>query len=487
MLDECLRHDDAHPATATAGAASPPPVEVPPWSSVGVPPPDVPGLPLIGALGMLLDPIQHIVGWFREYGPIFRVRLGGRAFVVLAGVEANRFIASGTDSGALSSESMWSDFKNDLNSNAAILGLDGEQHARVRKLVKPGYAVDLVHRRLPETFGIVDRAIGRLQAGAKLELLPFFQRLVTEQLGRLLTGTSPASEFDDLELFMRTALNAAVLGLWPRFLLRRPAYQRAKTRLRAFMRELVRRHRSAQRADGGPDLVDRLLAGVDADRAEPSLTQDDLFLLLLQPFLAGIDTSGTAATFATQRMLSEEGVLERVRSEADDLYAGGLDPARLGKCVALRGLLLESLRLHPIAPILLRRATRSFDVLGHRVEAGQELLFAIGTTNFLSEYFTEPLRFDIDRHRRDQHERRPASSFVPFGCGPHACLGARIAEVQVMSILAAVARHGRFRAEAQPWQLRLSQLPVPNGRGLFVRVQDGRFNRSATQRSASTP
>ena len=42
-------------------------------------PPLAPGLPVLGnALSMRIDPLAYLLGLYREYGPVFRVRMLGR-------------------------------------------------------------------------------------------------------------------------------------------------------------------------------------------------------------------------------------------------------------------------------------------------------------------------------------------------------------------------------------------------------------------------
>ena len=57
-------------------------------------PPFVRGVPFIGnAWEMGTDPGAFFVRCYREAGPIFRIRLFNKPYTVLAGPEANRFIA----------------------------------------------------------------------------------------------------------------------------------------------------------------------------------------------------------------------------------------------------------------------------------------------------------------------------------------------------------------------------------------------------------
>ena len=61
--------------------------------AISQPMPRAPGPPLVGSLvPMVRDPVRFLVDSYRECGPVFRLNVLGRRFVVLAGVDANQFV-----------------------------------------------------------------------------------------------------------------------------------------------------------------------------------------------------------------------------------------------------------------------------------------------------------------------------------------------------------------------------------------------------------
>src|SRR5260221_2053373 len=50
------------------------------------------------------------------------------------------------------------------------------------------------------------------------------------------------------------------------------------------------------------------------------------------------------------------------------------------------------------------------------------------------------LQFDLDRFRPPRNEHRKPGAYAPFGLGDHTCLGAGIAEVQLMTTMATLLR-----------------------------------------------
>ncbi|HEX2621730.1 MAG TPA: cytochrome P450, partial [Phototrophicaceae bacterium] len=61
---------------------------------VAVEPPSVPGLPLIGnSLKLMYDPQAYLLKLFQEYGPVYKIQMGFQRYTVMAGLEANQFLA----------------------------------------------------------------------------------------------------------------------------------------------------------------------------------------------------------------------------------------------------------------------------------------------------------------------------------------------------------------------------------------------------------
>ncbi|WP_222720384.1 cytochrome P450 [Actinomadura sp. HBU206391] len=82
----------------------------------------------------------------------------------------------------------------------------------------------------------------------------------------------------------------------------------------------------------------------------------------------------------------------------------------------------EMLRWHP--PVLSFRRTAVVDTVlaGQPIAAGDKVVVFHGSANYDERRFPDPLRFDITRNPNDH---------VSFGDGPHVCLGAHYARLQL--------------------------------------------------------
>lgn len=88
----------------------------------------------------------------------------------------------------------------------------------------------------------------------------------------------------------------------------------------------------------------------------------------------------------------------------------------------LSAFITETLRIEPPNHVLTRAADPDIDFYGHRIAAGSRALLVLAAANRAPRRFTDPATFDITRE-----DNRPLS----FGLGPHYCLGATSAKMQV--------------------------------------------------------
>ena len=71
--------------------------------------------------------------------------------------------------------------------------------------------------------------------------------------------------------------------------------------------------------------------------------------------------------------------------------------------------------MYPVAPVLVRTVTNSFDFAGYRIPAGENVMIATTVPHYLPECFPEPDRFDIDRYTPERAEHRQPEVYAPFG------------------------------------------------------------------------
>ena len=138
------------------------------------------------------------------------------------------------------------------------------------------------------------------------------------------------------------------------------------------------------------------------------------------------------------------------------LYYLAMNPAAVGELREHEELLPtaveEMLRLSCPVQLFGRNTTRDVELHGETIPAGAMIAAAFGSANVDPEVFPEPLELQLDR-KPNRH--------LTFGVGPHNCVGAPIARLEMELLLAGVAQ--RFSSvdiadhDALEWNPRLDR------------------------------
>ncbi len=161
-------------------------------------------------------------------------------------------------------------------------------------------------------------------------------------------------------------------------------------------------------------------------------------------------------------LLKQPDLLPPVPAEADLLFADGTPTAPgLRKLDFTHRVVLETLRMYPIAPAMIRTVANSFEFAGYTIPAGTQVIMATTVPRYLPVYFPYPERFDIDRYLPDRAEHRQPGAFASFGLGPHRGLGSGFAEVQIAVTLATIVHHAELVLDPPDYELQINPAPTP--------------------------
>ena len=167
-----------------------------------------------------------------------------------------------------------------------------------------------------------------------------------------------------------------------------------------------------RRARPQDDLVSKLVhAEIDGER----LTErefDTMFLLLV---VAGNETTRQAIAHGMLALTEHRDEWERLR----------VDTHLVAETAADEILRWSSPVLH-----FRRTATRDTEIRGRPIAAGDKVVVWYVSANFDEDVFEEPLRFDVGR--------RPNRHLTFGGGGPHYCLGAHLAKLEVQILFEAL-------------------------------------------------
>jgi cholest-4-en-3-one 26-monooxygenase len=193
-------------------------------------------------------------------------------------------------------------------------------------------------------------------------------------------------------------------------------------------------------ANPGDDIVTRL---IEADKDGRGLNDDEFGYFVIILTVAGNETTRNAITHGMNAFLDNP----------DQYQALVDDPSLIDKAVE------EIVRWASPVMYFRRNATADVEIRGQQIKAGDKLSIWYASANRDEEVFEDPFRFDI---------RRDPNPHIGFGGGgPHFCLGANLARMEIRVLFEELVRRvPRVEALGPPDRLRsnfiagIKHLPV---------------------------
>lgn len=208
----------------------------------------------------------------------------------------------------------------------------------------------------------------------------------------------------------------------------------------------ARRRDAADGAEAGEDILELMLAARDeqADASQAMLSDAEILDNCVGLFGAGHDTSATALTWWIGLMATHPDIAAQVRDEVRGLpEEHAAAAAEIAEARLLNATIKEAMRLYPpSAATFTRRALRDVELDGRTIARGALVIIPIWNLHHDDRWFPEPGAFRPERFLPGA-PALPRSAFMPFGIGPHFCLGQQFATAE-MALVAArlIRRHG---------------------------------------------
>lgn len=220
------------------------------------------------------------------------------------------------------------------------------------------------------------------------------------------------------------------------------------SRLNRAIAELIRSRRAEGEA-APDDLLTRLITAKDPETGA-ALSDTAIRDQAVIVYVAGHETTSVALTW-TFYILSQRPEAEaRLHAEVDALPQDrDLGQEDLMRLPYTRAVIEEAMRLYPPAGLFMRQALAADELSGMPVRRGQVAAVSPWIVHRNPEVWPDPERFDPERFLPGA-PARPRFAYIPFGAGPHICIGAQLALTEAVIVLATLAR--RWRLTLQPGQ-----------------------------------
>jgi cytochrome P450 len=416
---------------------------------------------------MAHDPLPILLPLYREYGPIFSVRLLHARSVFMLGPEANHFILVEHPEHFHWREGSFGDLIPLLGDG--LLTIDGAYHDRARQIMMPAFHREQIIAAVQTMQAEAEAAMAGWQPGNVVDVYHWARNLAMRIAMRALLGLDPddAGKGALAAEHFEHALGFYGIDFHMRLMRGPRSPWRRMNASRRVLDEIVFSEISERRRNPDAERLDilSLLLGAEAEdgsRLSDQEVRDQVMTLMF----AGHDTSTSTISFMLYELARNPGALARLQAEQDEVLGGEAPaPERLERELPqLEMTVDETLRLYPPAWIGPRRAVSEFEFGGCHVPAGAYVNYSSWASHRLPEVFPHPEAFIPERFERERKAALPRGAYVPFGGGSRICIGKRFGQTEVKLVTTMVTQ--RFRLELVPGhEMTIRQMPTLSPEG----------------------
>ncbi len=412
------------------------------------------GLPIVGEfLNISKQGIQFFEHQKEKYGEVYKFRMPTGMVVGFMG-ETSAFDILKNRRDIVNIGNATKDLIESIYPNSIVL-MDGEKHKRDRSILMQAFRRDALNDYIKKLPQIIYPIIDEIRGQKIPKVHPIFKNLLISITGRLFYGIEDAAFLEKINKAI-TPMSKSLVNVQLNFpgTVYHKALKGRKYLLRTFL-ELV----AQKRANPGQDFFSNLCIAANEDGE--SFTDQEIVDHLLWFYQASYDTTSWALSYLVYRLAKSPEWQEKTRLEIQDIDLERLDLQTLLGLKTSTMVLYESMRLAPSVPLTIREANEDLKV-------SEEITIPKGTKIWVSmamamkdpNSWRNPEKFDPERFggERKEHKKCP-HAYLPFGAGPHQCIGRVFAEIVIKMTMIALLKEFRVTVP-NGYEIPMSEFPL---------------------------
>jgi len=396
---------------------------------------------LVQSIALIRFRHRFVPAMHRRYGDVFTVRImpSGSALVLFTRPEHAREIFAGDPE--VFHAGKGNAILGPIMGEHSLLLQDSTEHKRARKLLMPAFNGAALRGYESLVTEIAQAEVETWTPGQPFRSLDRMNALTLEVILRVVFGVTDENRLAELRPLVNRTVDispAILLGWGYPWLQRFGPWKRTVDNQRELDRVMyaeIAERRDAADLDERTDVLSTLLK-VGAAEGEEPLTDHELRDQLVTLLLAGHETTATALSWALYELGRDPVQLGRARRAADE-----------GDDDHLEAVVKESMRLHPVIPMVVRHLMEPATIGGRELPAGTNIGPSIIISHAREDNFEAPDEFRPERFL----DGTPApNTWIPFGGGVRRCIGAGFSLMEGVAVLREVLRRYDVALPAGP-------------------------------------
>jgi cytochrome P450 len=310
----------------------------------------------------------------------------------------------------------------------SLLLVDSSQHKRARKLLMPAFNGRALRGYESMVEELTRTEVGSWRDESTFRSLDRMNALTLEVILQVVFGVTDERRLAELRPLVNRTVNVSPavflgwgfprlqqLGPWRR------AFENQAALDRVIYAEIAERRQAADLAARTDVLSQLLLVRDEDDPADTGLTDEELRDQLVTLLLAGHETTATALAWTLHELAKDPAQEARAR-----------DAATRGDDDYLEAVLKESMRLHPVIPMVVRHLMRPATIGGVDLPAGANVAASIILAHSSEDSHADHTAFRPERFLEGEVA---ANTWIPFGGGVRRCIGAGFSLMEGVVVL----------------------------------------------------
>jgi cytochrome P450 len=386
------------------------------------------------------DPLRFVTRCAREFGDV--VRLGQNNYLLCHPRDIEQVFINSQRSFAKETGQKPSWAKAG-SYHHALMHTDGEDWRYKRRLLQPLVKRERVDTSAEPITRAAEEMIASWTPGKVRAIEGDVAPLAAQLVGRFLLGSDlSTNEIRRATAFLAWSFRPLPIRI-PRWL-PTPQNLRFRWSVRQFDRAiygLIERLRERSRGSGNLlDLVQQARDGEGGCLAPAWYPRDELAIMLL----AAHQPTAIALAWTFHLMALHPEVDARLAAEAAQLGDRRATAEDLDRLVYTTAVIKESMRLYPPVWMTARDAIKECEIGGYRVTEGISLALSPWVAHRDPRWFADPEAFRPERWLDGSLDGLPKFAYFPFGGGPRLCIGAALAKLALVLVIATVVRRYRL-------------------------------------------